>query len=367
MLALPLLELARRIGGALTGGDEAQRITGVDALGAAGPGAIAPLLDDTLWDEVASSRAGALLVRRARAGLGRAQIASAEPRRSLGLLIELYRPPPRWRRGRHPTAVVDQAAEVAEDAYLGPHCVVEAEARVGSGSQLEAGSFLGPGVVVGARCRIGPHAVILADCQLADDVVVAAGAVIGAAGFGYWRDQHGQWQSVGSLGSVRIERGAELGANSCVDRATVGVTRVGVGSKIDNLVQIGHNVQLGRDVLLCAQVGLAGSVRIEDGAQLGGQVGVADHLTVGRGARVAGGSGVVRRVPAEATVGGYPAIDQRQWLRSSALAARLVRTRARVAGVQESPGLGPERPAPSSAGGSVHPPDADEGANNADD
>lgn len=367
MLALPLLELARHIGGELTGGDAAQAITGVDALATAGPTAIAPVLDDALWAEVISSRAGALLVRRARAGLGRAQIASAEPRRALGLLIELYRPPPRWRRGRHPTAVVDEAAAVAEDAYIGPHCVVEAEARVGSATQLEAGSFLGAGVVVGARCRIGPHAVILADCQLDDEVVVAAGAVVGAAGFGHWRDQRGQWQPVASLGSVRIERGAELGANSCVDRATVGATRVGVGTKIDNLVQIGHNVQLGRDVLLCAQVGLAGSVRIEDGAQLGGQVGVADHLTVGRDARVAGGSGVVRGVPGGATVGGYPAMDQRQWLRSSALAARLARARARVATAQAAPGLGPDAAASGGAEGSVRPPDADEGASDADD
>lgn len=336
MLALPLGAVAQRIGGELTGGDPEQPIDAVAALEGAGPRAIAPLLDEALWGEAAGSRAGALLVRRARVGLERAQIASAEPRRALGLLIELFRPPLVWRRGRHATAVVDPAAEVADDAYLGAYCVVEAGAQVGRASQIEAGSFLGAGVAIGARCRIGPHAVILADCQLDDDVVVAPGAVVGAAGFGYWRDEGGQWQAVASIGRVRLERGAELGANSCVDRATVGVTRVGPGSKVDNLVQIGHNVQLGRDTLLCAQVGLAGSVRVEDGAQLGGQVGVGDHLTIGRNARVAGGSGVLRSVPCGTTVGGYPAIDQRRWLRNSAIAARLERLAREVAALRRA-------------------------------
>lgn len=361
MPALPLGALARRLGCELTGGDPEQPIDAVTALDLAGPRAIAPLLDEALWVEEPASRAAALLVRRARGGLARGQLTSAEPRRALGLALELFRPARRQRCGRQATAVVDPSATVAADAYLGAYCVVEAGARIGAGSQIEAGSFVGEGVAIGARCRIGPHAVILADCELDDDVVIAPGAVVGGAGFGYWQDAQGQWQAVASIGRVRLERGAELGANSCVDRATVGVTRVGAGSKVDNLVQIGHNVRIGRDALLCAQVGLAGSVRVEDGAQLGGQVGVGDHLTIGPRARVAGGSGVVRNVVGGATVAGYPAIDRSLWLRSSAIAARLAQL------VRQVRALGRAAGESAQAAGLFAAAPEDEGRNHADD
>jgi UDP-3-O-[3-hydroxymyristoyl] glucosamine N-acyltransferase len=184
-------------------------------------------------------------------------------------------------------------------------------------------SFIAEGVPVGRDCLIGPGATLLDGSQLDDRVRVAPGAVVGGEGFGFWRDDQGRWQRLLSAGAARLGADVELGAGSCVDRGTLAATEVGRGSKVDNLVQVGHNVSVGEDALLCAQVGLAGSVRVEDGCVLGGQVGVADHRRVGAGAQLAAQAGVASDVPPGARVGGTPAIDERRWLRASVLFSRL--------------------------------------------
>jgi UDP-3-O-[3-hydroxymyristoyl] glucosamine N-acyltransferase len=250
------------------------------------------------------------------------QLLCKDPGRALGQLLELFREQPSPRGcGVDPRAAVDETARVDTTAWVGPFCYVGPEVTIEAEATIEPFTYIGPRCRVGRGCRIGPGAT-LGDCTLGDDVVVGPGAVIGFRGFGFWREAAG-WHPIPSASGVVIEDGVEIGANSCIDRGTLSETRVGKGTKIDNQVQVGHNATLGRRVMLCAQVGLAGSVQVDDDCVLGGQVGVADHLQIGRGARVGAHSGVARDVPEGAVLSGYPAFDHRKWLRSSVLVTRL--------------------------------------------
>ena len=314
---LPLGVLAAELGAQLEG-DPDLLISGVAEPRAAGPGQLAVLTDPAAARDLGECQASAFLVLRRFEELPGAQLICADASRALGQLLQLLAPAAQPAgRGIHPTAVVEPGAEVHPDAWIGPLAYVGRGAVVGQGTRVEPLSYLGPGVEVGQRCVIGPRATVLAGCQVGDRAVLGPGSVVGHHGFGFWRDDEG-WHRVRSTGSVTIGADAELGANSCVDRATLGVTRVGDGVKIDNLVQVGHNCQLSEHALLCAQVGLAGSVRLGSGATLGGQVGVADHREVGHGARVGAGSGVARDVPDGADHSGYPAQEHRAWLRNAA-------------------------------------------------
>ena len=178
---------------------------------------------------------------------------------------------------------------------------------------------------IGKDCWIGVGVVLADGSELGCDVVVGAGTVIGSDGFGFLPRQGGLTK-IRQVGRVVIEDGVEIGANCCIDRATLGTTRVGMGTKIDNLVQVGHNVTIGRAVVIAAQTGIAGSTAIGDGVMLGGQVGIADHLEIGEGARVAAKSGVISNIPPGSTVAGYPAIERVRWLRAN---ARFLKTEER--------------------------------------
>jgi UDP-3-O-[3-hydroxymyristoyl] glucosamine N-acyltransferase len=232
-----------------------------------------------------------------------AAIVHAEPVLALAALIDVFYPPGEELRGVHPRAFVDPDARVHGTAWVGPGAVIEA------------------GAVVGEECWIGSNAVICGCAELGRCVRVGPGAVIGHEGFGFAPGNQGPVK-VRQVGRVVLEDFVEIGANACVDRGTLGATVVGEGSKLDNLVQVGHNARIGRRVLVAGQAGLAGSTVVGDDAMLGGQAGVADHLTIGERARVAGRSGVVGDVPAGGEVAGYPALPRRKWLR---IVARLAR------------------------------------------
>lgn len=332
------LEQLGRLLGARTVGDARVKVERVAEPERAGPRDLAPVFDRARAAAAAESRAGAFLVTHPMNQLEpRPQLVCADRARALGLALEALAPgnaDPR--RGVDERAAVDSSARVADDAWIGPFAFVDSGASVGSGARVEPFSYVGAGAVVGRGCVVGPGVTVGPGCILEDEVVLGPGAVVGEDGFGFWRrqDPAPEWRRIPSSGGVVVGQGAQIGANSCVDRGTLGDTRVEAGARIDNLVQVGHNCSVGRRALLCAQVGLAGSVEVGQDAVLGGQVGVADHRRIGVGARVGAGSGVGQDVADAATVTGYPAYDHRAWLRTSVLLPRLGELARRVERLQ---------------------------------
>jgi UDP-3-O-[3-hydroxymyristoyl] glucosamine N-acyltransferase len=217
-------------------------------------------------------------------------------------------------RAVHPTA------EIEPDVLLGPGVVIGAGAQIGRGTRIGANTVIGPGVAIGRDCEISAN-VTIGFALIGDRVRILAGAAIGEPGFGATVGPKGLID-IPQLGRVILQDGVGVGANSCVDRGAFEDTVLGENTKIDNQVQIGHNVRVGRNCVMAAQTGISGSVTIGDGAQLGGRVGVADHLTIGDGARIGAAGGVTKNIPAGETWGGFPAKPVRQWMRETAWLAR---------------------------------------------
>ena len=247
------------------------------------------------------------------------------------MLLGLFHPEPRAEPGVHPTACVAGGARVDRSASVGPLAVVEAEAVIGPRSRVGALSFVGRGAVLGEDVRLHPHVVIREDVRIGNRVIVHSGAVLGADGFGYAFDGQAH-RKIPQVGGLRIEDDVEIGANTAIDRATLGETIVRRGTKIDNLVQIGHNCDVGEDVILVSQVGIAGSSRVGNRAMLAGQVGVADHVTIGAGAILTAKSGVPNDVPAGEVWSGIPSRptseQKRIWAGESQLPELIRRVRA---------------------------------------
>jgi UDP-3-O-[3-hydroxymyristoyl] glucosamine N-acyltransferase len=237
---------------------------------------------------------------------GRSALRSADPRADFSRAAKLLAPAPRRSAGVHPSAHVARTATIDATVSVGPLCSLGEGAVVGPGSVLHAGVVLDDGVRVGADCVLHARCVVTAGSTLGDRVVLEAGVVIGGAGFGYTGRPEGGLEKVHDVGSVVVGDDVEIGANSCVDRGTLGDTRIGRGTKIDDLVMIGHNCAVGESVVIVAQAGLAGSTVVEDGAVVLAQAGVAGHLTIGAGAVVGAQSGVHRDVPAGSSVLGTP-------------------------------------------------------------
>jgi UDP-3-O-[3-hydroxymyristoyl] glucosamine N-acyltransferase len=217
---------------------------------------------------------------------------------------------------------VDSTARLGRGVSIAAGASVGAGASIGDRTALYPGARVGEGAVIGADCVLHPNAVVADACRVGDRCILHAGSVIGADGFGYVWDGEAH-RKIPQAGIVRLEENVEIGANTAIDRATFGETVIGRGTKIDNLVQIGHNCVVEEHAILCAQVGLAGSSRIGRRVTLAGQVGVNDHITIGEGAVLTGQTGVTGNVPAGAVLSGFPEMPHRQWLRASALFARL--------------------------------------------
>lgn len=331
--SLPLAELAARLGGRLVGADDdgGRELSGVQNLRDAEPGDLSFLISPRYRRDAEASRAGALLVSPATAGseLGAALAARRplvvvdDPELARSRALEILYPVELPRPGVHPTAVVEEGAEVAASASLGPFAVVGAGSRVADGAAIGAHAVIGRRCLVGAGSVLHPHVVLYDDTELGERVTVHSGTVLGADGFGYVSRADGH-HKVPQVGRVVIGDDVEVGALSAVDRATVGATRVGAGSKIDNLVQVGHNVEVGRAALLCGQAGVAGSTRLGDGVVLAGQAGVSGHLDLGDRVQVAAASPVVRDVPAGTVVSStVPAIEVGRWRRQAVMLGRL--------------------------------------------
>lgn len=233
-------------------------------------------------------------------------IRAENPRLAFARILSLFDGGINATPGAHPTAVIAESATVDPSASIGPHVVVESGASVGAGTRLGAGVFIGRDAIVGSDCRLSPGARVLRRCRLGNRVRLESGAVIGSEGFGY------EWDGachvrVHHIGTVVVEDDVDIGANTTVDRAKTGETRIGQGAKIDNLVQIGHGARIGPHCLIVAQVGISGSVVLEPGVVLAGQSGVADNVTIGAQAIVAAQSGVTKDLPGGRAYMGMPA------------------------------------------------------------
>lgn len=244
----------------------------------------------------------------------------------LASIVAVVSPP-----GRHPTAQIDATAQIAPTASIGPLCTIGAGAVIGENTVLVARVHIGAGARIGAAGLLHPGVTILDRCVIGARAIIHAGVVIGADGFGFLPSPDGRGvMKIPHVGNVEIGDDVEIGANSCIDRAKMGSTRIGSGTKLDNMVQIGHGVQIGRHCLIAAQVGIAGSVVVEDGVRMGGQVGIGDALRIGAGAMLAGKAGVMRSVPAGETWFGYPAKLATTKMREELVVERMTTGRSRV-------------------------------------
>ncbi len=305
-------------------GDGDMEIRSISTLHEAGAEDVSFVSEAKFAAEAARSRAGALLVGRDVAVSGRAALLRVEDvNAALERALELFAPPPAvLMPGIHPTAVVATSAQVADSASVGPHVVIGENTVIGAGSVLTAGCVIGRDVRIGADCRLGANVVVNERCFIGDRVIIHPNATVGADGFGY-RLADGCHRKIPHIGIVVIDDDVEIGANSCVDRAKFGRTVVGRGTKIDNLVQVAHNVQVGRHCILVSQTGIAGSAVLEDYVVLGGQVGVRDHVRIGKGAMVAATSAVERDIEPGEKMVGTPARPVREFFRRLALWEKL--------------------------------------------
>lgn len=335
-----LRDLARELGAALIGDGEIM-ITGAAGIEHAGPGDITFLARPQLAGQLADCAASALIIG-PRLEPDRPALRVDEPYQAFArLLARLATPLDRlFAPGIHATAVVAADAELAAGVSLGPGAVVGAGCRLGTGVRLGPHVVLEPDVTVGDDCVLYAHVVVRERCRLGRRVILHPGCVIGADGFGYLPTASGMMK-IPQIGTVVIADDVELGANTCIDRATTGTTVIGAGTKLDNLVQVGHNVHIGRGCVFSAQTGVSGSCVIGDGVFMGGQVGLADHLRVGDKVQIGAKSGVHKDVAAGQTLFGYPALEARESMRIAAALRRLpelVKTVARLerllAGVQ---------------------------------
>ncbi len=306
-------------------GDGATAVSAIAPLDRAGAADLTLLTKAQYAPLVASSRAGILLVAPDLAdtpGEVRARIVVDKPYEALLELIPRFHAPAPRTAGVHPSALIGRGARIGREVTIGAGVVIGEGARVGDRALLEPNVVVGAGVEIGEDTRLCAGVTLYAGTTVGRRVIVHAGARLGSDGFGYvFRD--GAHRKIPHVGRCVIEDDVEIGANTTIDRGSIDDTVIGAGTKIDNLVHIGHNCRIGRLCLLMAQVGISGSTRVEDGSILAGQVGVGGHVTIGKGATIGGQAGVFGDVPAGATWSGYPARPHKEALRAQAALFRL--------------------------------------------
>jgi UDP-3-O-[3-hydroxymyristoyl] glucosamine N-acyltransferase len=340
-----LRELATRLGCELRG-DGNVEITGVAGIEEAGPGDLTFLANRRYVPLLATTKAAAAIVGPKREA-PLPCLVSDNPYLTFARAVAVVRPGPRPAPGVDPSARVDPTAELGPDVHVGALAVVGPGVRVGARSVIHPQVVLSEGVEIGEDCLLHSAVQVREHCRLGHRVIVQNGAVIGADGFGFARDADGRYHKFPQVGIVVIEDDVEIGALAAIDRAALGETRIARGCKLDNLVQIGHSVTVGEHTVIAGQVGIAGSSHVGKGATLAGQVGVAGHLTIGDGAIATAQTGIPSSVGAGEVVSGTPAVDNRVWLRSSAVFAKLPDLQRRVRGLErrlESLTEGPGRP-----------------------
>ena len=320
---MKLAQIASALNARLENGSPDTEITGVAGIKDAGPGQLTFVANPKYAGAARTTRASAVIVTEEFPAVATVLLRSRNPYLAFAHALELFSQPPRYEAGVHPTAVVHASAKIGAGAHLGPYVVIDQDVEIGRDAVLLAHVVVYRGARIGDNFFAHAHAVVREGCQLGNRVLLQNGAVIGADGFGFAKDDSGHWYKILQPEPVVIEDDVEIQANSCVDRASVEKTRIGRGTKIDNLVQVGHGSRVGADSLLASQVGLAGSTDVGNNVILTGQVGVVGHCKIGDGAIVTPQSGVAGDIEAGAIVSGAPAVDHKLWLKYSALLSRL--------------------------------------------
>lgn len=332
-VTISLQELAQAIQATIQGSSDIL-ISGLSNLEGASCGDISFVLKPAFQEAARGSQAAALIVTDPIPDDPRPQLIVPNPLVAVTVLAQKFFLPPLPPRGIHPTAVKGADVRIGPEVSIGPLVTIGDRAQIGSGATIYAGVHIGDDTIIGDECILYPHVSLLANCVIGNRVIVHSGTVIGSDGFGYMQHE-GRHQKIPQLGQVIIEDDVELGANVTVDRATFGCTIIKRGTKIDNLVQIAHNVEIGEDCILVAQVGIAGSTRLGHHVMVGGQAGVVDHLTIGDQVKIAAGSGVTNNVKAGQIVGGRPAVEQNIWRRSQVIQYQLPELRKELRTLQK--------------------------------
>jgi UDP-3-O-[3-hydroxymyristoyl] glucosamine N-acyltransferase len=320
---MKLSDIAAALNARLENAPPGTEITAVAAIEQALPGQLTFVSNPKYNTAAKTTQASAVIVSEAFPAISTGMLRSQNPYLAWAKAIELFYHPPAYAPGIHPTAVVSRKAKLGKNAHIGPYVVIDDDVVLGDNAVLLAHAVVYRGVTIGRNFFAHAHAVVREFCQLGDNVLLQNGAVIGCDGFGFAKDDAGHWHKIVQSGNVVIEGDAELQANTCIDRASIGETRIGRGAKIDNLVHVGHSCTVGRDTLLCAQVGLAGTTDVGSQVILAGQVGVSGHVKIGDGAIAIAQSGIPHDVAPGAMVSGAPAIDHRLWLKCCAAYAKL--------------------------------------------
>jgi UDP-3-O-[3-hydroxymyristoyl] glucosamine N-acyltransferase len=321
-LVMKLGELARQLGAELRG-DADLEITGVRGIEEAGPSEITFVANPRYAALARTTNAAAVLVEPEFQEISTATLRIKNPYYAFSRALGIFYQPPAYPVGIHPTAVVDPTAQIGPGAHIGAYVVIGPQVSVGANATILPHVVLYPGVQVGDNFFAHAHSVIRENCVLGDHVTIENGVIVGADGFGFAKNNEGRWEKIPQSGPVRIGSYVDIQANACIDRATVGATEIGDGSKIDNLVQIGHGSRVGTDTLICSQTGLAGSSVIGNNVILAGQVGIAGHCSIGDGVILTAQSAVSHDVPAGKMISGSPGFDNRIWLRAVTIFQRL--------------------------------------------
>jgi UDP-3-O-[3-hydroxymyristoyl] glucosamine N-acyltransferase len=304
-------------------GDAGIEITGVAGIEEAAPGQLTFLANRRYRPAVATTRASAILIAPGAGDVPFAALRSKNPYLDFARALEFFHPAPKYSPEIHPMATVSRTAKIEAGGHIGPYCFVGENVEIGRNAVLHSFVTIYRDAKIGDDFFAHSHAIVREGCRIGHRVTLQNSAVIGSDGFGFAKQSDGSWYKIRQAGIAVLEDDVEVQAGAIIDRATIGETRISRGAKIDNLVQVGHASKVGKNSLLCGQVGLAGSTRVGKNCILAGQVGAAGHLTIGDGAVVTSQSGVPNDVPPGALYSGYPAIENKSWLKSVAVFNRL--------------------------------------------
>lgn len=332
-MEVSLDKIAEWVGGKIVG-DPHLRIGGIASIEEAKPGEITFLANPKYASKAMQTRASAILVRAKIDGVSCALLVVEDPYFAFTRLLSRFHPPRRYPAEVDPRAAIGKEVLLGTGVSIGPFVTVEDRARIGDRVRLGAGVFVGEGSEIGEDSLIYPNVTLREGVKIGKRVIIHSGTVIGSDGFGFAPHQ-GKYHKIPQVGGVIIEDDVELGANVTVDRATLGNTIIGAGTKVDNLVQIGHNVTVGADSILVAQVGISGSAKIGRHVTLAGQVGVAGHLMIGDNVVVGGKSGVTKDIPAGENVSGFPPLPHKAWLKAQATFPHLPEMRERIKALEK--------------------------------
>lgn len=319
---MKLSQIAAALGATLENGDPETEITGLAGIEEASPGQLTFVSNPKYAASAKTTGASAVLVSNDFPAIPTAMLRSKNPYLAFARAVDLFYQSPAYRPGIHPTAVIAPSVTLGSDAHIGAYVVIDEDVKIGNDAVLLPHVVIYRGVNIGNNFFAHAHAVVREYCTLGDNVVLQNGALVGTDGFGFARDGD-RWEKIVQSGPAILENDVEVQANACVDRASIGETRISRGVKIDNLAQVGHGSAIGENTLICAQVGLAGSTVVGKNGILAGQVGVAGHCTIGDNVTITAQSGTHGDIPDGSMVSGSPAFDHKQWLRATGVFNRL--------------------------------------------